>query len=88
MSSFQGKNVTVEQISLTGSAREVTGLHQLPEMDEIVEARIEGRVTGYKYSVDEKTGNLTATAIIKVLEVEDVTTLSIPNMTMVAGGQP
>lgn len=85
MPSFQGKDVALTKLKFTGGAKEV---HlAAPTIDQIVSITFDGRVSGVEYKVNEQTGDLEEIVSVRIIDVEDVTNQSYPNLVSVNGKQ-
>lgn len=80
MKSFQGKAVHQNKIKLVGGPKDLYGEDVVPEIDQIVSLRIDGRVSGVSYSVDEKTGDLVQVIQVRAIDVADLKVEAEPDM--------
>lgn len=86
MDQFQGKDVQQTKVKFSGGAKELFTIP--PQIDQIVRVEIEGRVSGVAHQVDESTGNLVEVVTVKVMDLNEVETLTLPLSVTTPGNGP
>lgn len=72
MSRFQGKSVHQHKIKIVGGPKDLYESDVIPEIDQIVSLRIDGRVSGVSYAVDEKSGDLVQVIQVRAIDIADL----------------
>ena len=85
MSTFQGKDIHATKVRISGGAQEV--FVEAPEIDQIVEITLEGRVTGVDFRVNESSGELEKHVRVKMMDIDSVGVLSYPRGVTMDGTQ-